>query len=68
MNRRNRKLRLGIVLAIAVVAAFFAWRTSTPKDRPACVPGREEVKDDGGNVIEIKRTSCGPSAEPSASL
>ncbi|WP_066795318.1 hypothetical protein [Sphingomonas soli] len=58
MKMPNRKLRLGIVLAIAVVAAFVAWRTSTPKERPPCVPGREEVRDDKGEIVEIKRTEC----------
>ena len=59
MNWRNRKLRLGIVLAIAAFAAFYAWRTSTPSgELPACVPGREEVKDSSGKVVEIKRTEC----------
>ena len=58
MNWRDRKVRIAIVLAIAVVAAFIAWRTSTPKDKPPCVPGRHEVKDTAGKVIEIKRTTC----------
>lgn len=58
MNFRNRKIRLGIVLALAVVAAVFAWRTSTPKAPPPCVPGRQEVKDASGTIVEIKRTEC----------
>ncbi|MES2987807.1 MAG: hypothetical protein V4808_07865 [Pseudomonadota bacterium] len=58
MNWRNRKARIAIVLAIAVIAAFVAWRTSTPKGRPPCVPGREEIKDAAGKIIEIKRTEC----------
>jgi hypothetical protein len=57
---RRRMLRLAIVLAIAVAAAWFAWRTSEerrPKAEP-CVPGREEVKDSSGNVTEIIRRTC----------
>ena len=30
---RNRKLRLGIVLGIAVIAAYVAWRTSQVEKR-----------------------------------
>ena len=58
MNWRNRKLRLGLVLAIAVFAAVYAWRTSTPVHKD-CVPGREEVKDASGKVVEVKRKTCG---------
>ena len=59
MNWKNRKLRLGIVLAIAVFTIFYVWRTSTPKDEPRdCSPGREEVKDDSGKVVAIKRKTC----------
>lgn len=58
MSWNRRKIRIGIVLAIAVVAAFYAWRTSTPTGLPPCVPGREEIKDDSGKIIEIKRTEC----------
>ena len=59
MNWRDRKVRIAIVLAIAVFAAFYAWRSSTQTGKdPACVPGREEVKDAGGTVVEIKRTTC----------
>ncbi|MBX3564554.1 MAG: hypothetical protein KF730_08265 [Sphingomonas sp.] len=63
MNWRNRKVRIAIVLAIAMIAAFVAWRTSTPKEQPACVPGRAEVKDASGKVTEIKRTTCMDEAE-----
>lgn len=56
---RNRKLRLGIVLAIAIVAAFVAWRTNqtTPR-KPPCEPGRHEEKDASGKVIKVTRTTC----------
>jgi hypothetical protein len=56
---RNRKLRLGIVLAIAVFAAFYAWRTSQDAGRrPPCEAGRHEEKDAGGKVIKVTRTTC----------
>lgn len=56
---RNRKLRLGIVLALAVFAAFYAWRTSQVEQRrPPCEPGRHEEKDASGKVIKVTRTTC----------
>ena len=55
---RNRKLRLAIVLAIAVFAAFYAWRTSDKSGRPTCTPGRVEEKDASGKVVKITRTDC----------
>ncbi|AQR73058.1 hypothetical protein [Sphingomonas sp. LM7] len=55
---RNRKLRLGIVLAIAVIAAFVAWRTSQSEVRKPCEPGRHEEKDAGGKVVKVTRTTC----------
>lgn len=58
MNLRNRKLRLGIVLALAVFAAYFAWRTGEGGSIKTCSPGRQEVKDDSGKVVSIKRTTC----------
>ena len=60
MNMRNRKLRLGILLGISVIALYFAWRTQVdkrPRNEP-CVPSREEVKDDSGKIVEIKRKEC----------
>jgi hypothetical protein len=56
---RNRKLRLGIVLGIAVFAAFFAWRTNQVETKkPVCEPGRHEEKDASGKVIKVTRTTC----------
>ncbi|WP_168355779.1 hypothetical protein [Sphingomonas gei] len=55
---RNRKLRLGIVLAIAVFVAFYAWRTSQSEGRKPCEPGRHEEKDASGKVIKVSRTTC----------
>ncbi|HEX8302411.1 hypothetical protein [Sphingomonas sp.] len=59
MNWRNRKTRIAIVLAFAVLAAFVAWRTSTPVEAGNCQAGREEVKDASGKVVEIRRHECG---------
>jgi len=59
MGLRNRKIRLAIVLAIAVVAAFVAWRTSQAEKRqPPCEPGRHEEKDASGKVTKVTRTTC----------
>jgi hypothetical protein len=55
---RNRKLRLGIVLAIAVFAAFYAWRTNQAIPGKRCEPGRHEEKEAGGKVIKVTRTTC----------
>lgn len=55
---RNRKLRLGIVLAIAVIAAYVAWRTNQTKAEKPCEPGRHAEKDASGKVIRVTRTTC----------
>ena len=57
---RNRKLRLGIVLGLAVFAAFYAWRTNqidSSKQQP-CEPGRQEEKDASGKVVKVTRKTC----------
>jgi hypothetical protein len=59
MGWRNRKVRLAIVLALAVFAAFTTWRTSqTQASRPPCEPGRQEEKDASGKVVKVSRTTC----------
>ena len=60
MNWRNRKIRIAIVLAIAVVAAVVAWRTGgvIGKSAAPCVEERKEEKDSAGNVIKITRKQC----------
>ena len=59
MNLRDRKARIAIALAIGVFAAFVVWRTNTTTGDPrACTPGREEIKDASGKVVEIKRVEC----------
>jgi hypothetical protein len=58
MGLRNRKIRLAIVLALAVVAAFVAWRTSQTVAPKPCEPGRHEEKDASGKVIKVTRTTC----------
>lgn len=54
-NPRNRKVRIAIVLTIAIVAAFISWRTSTPK---GCEEDRKEIRDDAGKITKIERTYC----------
>lgn len=58
MNWRNRKLRLALVLALAIFSAWTAWRTSRAPERQPCVPGRHEEKDDSGKVVKITRIEC----------
>ncbi|WP_155006330.1 hypothetical protein [Sphingomonas hengshuiensis] len=58
MRLRDRKLRLGIVLAIAVTAAVFAWRTGQNGATPKCEPGRVEERDAAGTVTKVVRTTC----------
>lgn len=58
MNLRNRKLRLAILLGLAVFAGFYAWRTSQKIEQGECTPSREEVKDAAGKVVEIKSRIC----------
>lgn len=58
---RHRKLRLGLVLGIALIAAYVAWRTGSFSDQPKqkpCVEGRNEIKDDKGKVVQVTRTTC----------
>ena len=59
MNWRNRRVRLALVLTLAIIAGFFAWRTAGqgPK-RPPCTPGRHEEKDASGKVVRITNTQC----------
>lgn len=58
MRRVNRKTRLAIILAIAVVAAVVAWRTSERGAAPVCTEDRVVEKDDSGKVTKITRTHC----------
>jgi hypothetical protein len=60
MSWRNRKLRLALVLGLAIVVMVVAWRTSqAPRVKP-CEPGRHEEKDASGKVVKVTRTLCGP--------
>jgi hypothetical protein len=56
--RRNRKVRIAIVLAIAVFVGFYAWRTNQSPSQQPCEPGRWEEKDANGAVIKISRKHC----------
>ncbi|QIG80591.1 hypothetical protein [Stakelama tenebrarum] len=57
MKPTARKWRIAIILALAIAAAYVAWRSQGPQEAP-CEPGREEVKDDSGNVVEIRTVTC----------
>jgi hypothetical protein len=58
MRRVNRKTRLAIVLAIAIVSVVVAWRTSERGGLPPCKENRTEEKDTSGKVVRITRTHC----------
>lgn len=58
MNWRNRKLRLALVLALAIFSLVVAWRTSQAPSPKPCEPGRQEEKDASGKVVAIKRVTC----------
>ena len=56
---RNRRLRLALVLALAVFAAFTTWRMGQSNGgKPPCTPGRQEEKDSSGKVVRITHTTC----------
>lgn len=58
MRWANRKTRVAVVLAIAVMLAVVAYRTSQRSPVPPCEPGRIEEKDASGKVVKISRTEC----------
>lgn len=59
MTPRNRKARLAIALAAAVLVAFAAWRNETRSRRQDdCVPSRIEEKDANGKVTRINSVVC----------
>ena len=58
MRKLNRKTRLAIILAIAVVAAVVAWRTNERGGQQVCTEDRVVEKDDSGKVTKITRTHC----------
>jgi hypothetical protein len=58
MDWRSRKVRIAIVLALAVFAAFTAWRMGDGAGKKPCVPGRQEEKDASGKVIRITHITC----------
>lgn len=61
MRWADRKTRIAVALAIAVVGAVVVWRTATVpgSGRAPCEPGRIEQKDAAGKVVKITRTTCG---------
>ena len=59
MSPRHRKIRVAIVLTIAIVAIFTAWRTNQAQHaEKKCVSGRHEEKDASGTVVRVTRTTC----------
>lgn len=64
MRWGNRKLRLALVLTLAVVVAVVAWRTGQKRVGP-CEPGRIEERDASGALVAIRRREC-PRGDPQA--
>lgn len=58
---RFDKRRIMLIIALAGVALYVGWRTGgfegQPEQKP-CVAGRNEVKDDKGQVVQVTRTTC----------
>jgi hypothetical protein len=54
----DRKLRLAVVLTIAVVVAVVAWRMGDGRRAGPCESGRWEEKDASGKVVKISRKEC----------
>lgn len=61
LKRRFDKRRLLLIAALVGVALYVGWRTggfdTQPEQKP-CVEGRNEIKDDKGNVVQVTRTTC----------
>ncbi|ODP38312.1 hypothetical protein [Sphingomonas turrisvirgatae] len=55
--------RIALLIALAGVALYVGWRSGgfeqEPQAKP-CEPGRQEIKDNAGKVIQVIRTTCGP--------
>ncbi|HEY0622211.1 hypothetical protein [Sphingomonas sp.] len=53
--------RLLLIAALAGVALYVGWRSGgfeqQPEQKP-CVAGRNEIKDDKGQVVQVTRTTC----------
>lgn len=54
---RRLKVRLAVVLTLAIIAAVVAWRSS-PEHDTACTPGRHEERDASGKLVRITHTDC----------
>ncbi|UYY78168.1 hypothetical protein [Sphingomonas sp. R1] len=52
------KVRLAVVLTLAIIAAVVAWRSASMPQKPACTAGRHEERDAGGKVVRITHTEC----------
>ena len=58
MRWPNRKIRIAVVLAVAIVVAYVAWRTGERKPQAPCDSGRWIEKDASGAVVKISRKAC----------
>lgn len=58
---RFNSRRLLLIVALAGVALYVGWRSGgfeqQPEQKP-CVAGRNEIKDDKGQVVQVTRTTC----------
>ncbi|WP_157084500.1 hypothetical protein [Sphingomonas pituitosa] len=54
---RRLKVRLAVVLTLAIIAAVVAWRSAPVRDG-ACTPGRHEERDASGKLVRITHTEC----------
>ena len=55
--------RIGLIVALAAIVVWAGWRMGAFEGQPPqkpCEAGRQEVKDDKGQVVQVIRTTCGP--------
>lgn len=57
-SSRRLKVRLAVVLALAIIAAVVAWRSASVPQKPACTTERHEERDSSGKVVRITHTEC----------
>jgi len=55
---RRLKVRLAVILTLAIVAAVVAWRSASVPQRPVCTAGRHEERDASGKLVRITHTEC----------
>ncbi|WP_294329598.1 hypothetical protein [uncultured Sphingomonas sp.] len=57
-SSRRLKVRLAVVLTLAIIAAVVAWRSASVPTKPACTAGRHEERDSNGKIVRITHTEC----------